>query len=236
MDRYYYMGLMLFTLSYPLAQSFEHRIQYAKKLYALLPAILVMAFVFIVWDHWFTTLGVWGFNPRYVLGIYFLELPIEEWAFFFVVPYACIFIYEVVKYYVKKDIFQPISNQVLLCLIPAFIVMGLVHTDKLYTCVNFIFAACTLSLHFFIFKNTHFGRFFLAFLVTMIPFLLINGVLTGSWIEEPIVYYNNDENLAVRIGTIPIEDIVYNMSMLLLVITIYEKIKETKTFRKGESL
>lgn len=236
MENYYYLGLMIFTLSYPLSRSFEHRIQYAKNLYALIPATLVMATIFIAWDHWFTVIGVWEFNPRYIMGIYFLELPIEEWLFFFIVPYACIFIYEVLNYFVKSDVFKPISKYLLFCLVPLFIALGFIHSDKMYTSVNFIFAAVMLSIHFLIFKDKHFGRFFLAYLVTLIPFMIVNGILTGSFIDEPIVKYNNDENLSLRIGTVPIEDTVYNLSMLLLINTVYEKVKEKKTFLKNESL
>lgn len=236
MQNYYYLGLMIFTLSYPLSQSFEHRIQFAKNLYALIPATLVMAAIFIAWDHWFTVIGIWEFNPRYILGIYFLELPIEEWAFFFIVPYSCVFIYEVLKYFVKKDLFKPISKYLLLALIPLFVVLGIIFSDKMYTSVNFIFAAAVLSLHFLTFKDKHFGRFLLAYLVTLIPFMLVNSILTGSFIDEPIVKYNNEENLSIRIGTVPIEDTVYNLSMLLLINTVYEKVKENKTFRKSKSL
>jgi len=236
MENYYYLGLMVFTLSYPLSRSFEHRIQYAKNLYALIPATLVMATIFIAWDHWFTVIGVWEFNPRYILGVYFLELPLEEWAFFFVVPYACVFIYEVLNYFVKKDLFKPISKYILVTLIPLFVILGIIYSDKMYTSVNFIFAAAVLSLHLLIFKDKHFGRFLLAYLVTLIPFMLVNGILTGSFIEEPIVLYNNSENLSLRIGTVPIEDTVYNLSMLLLINTVYEKVKENKTIRKSESL
>nr|MBI1229017.1 lycopene cyclase domain-containing protein [Cytophagales bacterium] len=236
MESYYYLGLMVFTLSYPLIRSFEHRIYFAGNLYALLPATVAMAIVFIAWDHWFTISGVWEFNPRYILGIYFLELPIEEWSFFLLVPYSCVFIYEVLKYFVKKDIFKSVSKYIIFALIPSFLVLGILHSDKMYTSVNFIFAAAMLSIHFIIFNDRHFGRFLLAYLVTLIPFMLVNGVLTGSWIDEPIVYYNNAENLGIRIGTVPIEDTVYNLSMLLFVNTVYEKIKETKTFRKAGSL
>lgn len=236
MEKYYYLGLMIFTLSYPLARSFEHRIQYAKNLYALIPATLVMATIFIAWDHWFTVIGIWEFNPRYILGIYFLELPVEEWAFFFIVPYSCVFIYEVLNYFVKKDYFKPISKYLVLSLIPIFVVLGIYFNDKMYTSVNFIFAAAVLSVHFLIFKDKHFGRFLLAYFVTLIPFMMVNGILTGSFIDEPIVRYNNSENLSLRIGTVPIEDTVYNLSMLLLINTVYEKLKEFKTFRKRESL
>jgi lycopene cyclase domain-containing protein len=62
MEKYVYIGVILFALSYPLAQSFEHRIKYATKWYALFPAIIITAAVFIVWDYWFTQMGVWEFN------------------------------------------------------------------------------------------------------------------------------------------------------------------------------
>ena len=63
----------------------------------------------------------------------------------------------------------------------------------------------------------------LAYLVTLIPFLLVNGILTGSFIGSPVVNYNDAEIIGFRILTIPIEDFVYNLLMFLLVIYIYEK-------------
>lgn len=53
----------------------------------------------------------------------------------------------------------------------------------------------------------------------------MNGVLTGMFTEEPIVWYNNAENVSTRLITIPVEDIGYNMLMLLIVITVLEMFK-----------
>jgi lycopene cyclase domain-containing protein len=56
----------------------------------------------------------------------------------------------------------------------------------------------------------------------LIPFLIINGILTAI----PVVIYNNDENLGKRIYTIPIEDTVYALTMLLGVVSIMEYLRK----------
>ncbi|SEJ13690.1 lycopene cyclase domain-containing protein [Cyclobacterium xiamenense] len=231
-EEYYYLGLMLFTLSYPLAQSFEHRITYHKKWYALWPASLITACVYLIWDHWFTVEGVWWFNERYILGWYLFELPLEEISFFFIVPFACIFIYEVLIYFVKKDWLQPIGKPFVYIMVPLLLVLGFYHWEKLYTSFNFIFTSLIVAVHFLVFKDRILGRFLAAYLVSLLPFMLVNGVLTGTWLDEPIVGYNNQENLGIRIGTVPIEDSVYSLGLLLLNISIYEKILRRKTFTR----
>jgi len=52
--------------------------------------------------------------------------------------------------------------------------------------------------------------------VLMIGFFPVNGILTGTGLESPIVNYNPDEIIGFRMLTIPVEDAVYGYSMFLL--------------------
>ena len=63
------------------------------------------------------------------------------------------------------------------------------------------------------------------YLFLLIPFFIVNGILTGTGLEAPIVWYNNQENLGVRLLTIPIEDAFYGFELILLNVFFYEKWK-----------
>jgi lycopene cyclase domain-containing protein len=231
MEQYLYLGVLAFALSYPLAQSFEHRIHYAASWKYLFPALLVTAAFFIVWDVWFTQLGVWEFNSRYVLGIFFLDLPLEEWLFFFIVPFSSMFIYEVLNYFFPKDYFLPFAKAFVWILAPFLLVLAVLHLDKWYTSINFLVGALTLIIHYLIFKDKYLGRFIFAYLVHLIPLMLCNGILTGGLTEEPVVIYNNAENLGIRIWTVPIEDLIYSMILFLMNLSIFEYLRSKKTIR-----
>jgi lycopene cyclase domain-containing protein len=218
-----YLILNGLTIFVPLLRSFENRISFYKRWKALFSSIAIVGAFFIAWDVLFTYWGVWGFNPNYLVGLEILNLPVEEWLFFITVPYACLFIYEVLNYFVKQDVFKPISFWFFLLLAFILLVVGVLTIDKLYTSVTFIMTGVFLLFHLFVIKGEYLGRFLFAYLVSLIPFLLVNGVLTGMWITDEIVWYNNDENLGIRLLTIPIEDSIYMLLLLLMNTTLYER-------------
>lgn len=184
----------------------------------------ITGLLFLFWDVLFTIYGVWSFNDRYIIGLKFIGLPLEEILFFLTVPFACIFIYACLNYYVNwqpnNDVSRSISG--LLALASAFILLD--NFDKLYTAVTFALLAVILLLLLFVFKAQWLGRFYMAYLVSLIPFYLVNGLLTGI----PVVLYNNHQNLGLRAGTIPFEDHFYSMALLLMNIGFFEYFKNRK--------
>jgi lycopene cyclase domain-containing protein len=220
--KYTYLLLNAITLVYPIAQSFERRLRYFKKWKYLFPAILITGIFFITWDVYKTAYGVWSFNPEYLTGIYMLNLPVEEWLFFLTVPYAIVFIYEVMNYFVKKDIFGAFADKISLILGFILVVIATMNYDKAYTLVNFGLLGFFLLIHYFFIRAQYMGRFYLAYLVSLIPFAIINGFLTAL----PVVMYDDTQNLGIRLYTIPIEDTMYSLFLFLMTITFYEFFKK----------
>jgi lycopene cyclase domain-containing protein len=99
------------------------------------------------------------------------------------------------------------------------------HYDKWYTAINY--SVLVLVLTYTVFKVPNvLNTFFITFLIILIPFSIVNGILTGSFIDEPVVSYNDAENLGIRLGTIPVEDVGYAFSMLLMSLVLIKKIEK----------
>ena len=72
------------------------------------------------------------------------------------------------------------------------------------------------------------SSFIVSYIFILIPFFIINGLLTGSFILDEIVWYNDNYNLGIRIGTIPFEDIFYGFSLLFLPLYIDQELRSIK--------
>jgi lycopene cyclase domain-containing protein len=222
--KYTYLLINAATIFFPVVLSFDKRVAFAKSWRFIWPGMAITGLLFLFWDVLFTIHGVWSFNDKYILGIKFFGLPLEEILFFLTVPFACIFIYACLNYYVKWQLSLDVSRSIsgLLILASAFILMG--DFNKLYTSVTFGLLAIILLLLLFLFKADWLGRFYMAYLVSLIPFYLVNGLLTSI----PVVLYNDDQNLGFRVGTIPFEDHFYSMALLLMNVGFFEYFKNRK--------
>jgi lycopene cyclase domain-containing protein len=219
-----YFWLDIGTLFFPFLLSFDRKVAFWKSWKYLFPAMFTVAMFFLVWDWFFTVWGVWGFTPKYLLGIFAGPLPLEEIVFFLVVPYACVFVYECLRIYVPSDPFRhvfPGLNWAVLLL--CMMALGL-HHDKLYPAVTALFLAGAVAAHMFIFKSKYMGYFYLAWIICILPMLIVNGVLTSL----PVVWYNDTQNIGFRVGTIPFEDFFYNMLCMLMNVGIFEMLRRKK--------
>lgn len=221
-----YAWLMLASFAGPFFLSFDKKVAYFRWWPSLFAGIGLNLILFVLWDSWFTRTGVWSFNSTYVWDYRVLDLPLEEWSFFVVVPYASIFIYACLKAYTKDSWWQNKVRFLNYTFIIWSILVIIVFHDKTYTVVNFALALVILLVQQYWIKGKYMGYFWMAYFVHLIPFFIVNGVLTGAVTPEPVVLYNPEEIIGVRLITIPIEDSVYALTCLLLPITVLEAIQQ----------
>ncbi|MFN8432014.1 MAG: lycopene cyclase domain-containing protein [Spirosomataceae bacterium] len=223
-DKYLYLVIDVLTLSFPLIASFYPKHAFYKEWKYLFTSLGLMAVLFIVWDVIFTKIGVWGFNQRYLTGVFVFNLPIEEVLFFFFIPYSSIFIYFSLKYFLKNNPLQKLSMHLHYSLISICIIALILFFDKKYTFYTNLFLLIFLLITWY--KRIDISAIIFAYIFVIPFFLLTNGILTGSFIDEPVVWYNNNENLGIRMWTIPVEDLFYGFLLIAGNIVIMEKLKK----------
>ena len=226
---YLYLILDIGSVSIPLLFSvFEKKFHFIQYLFPLLISIFITTIIFITWDIWFTEIGIWGFNTDYLLGFEIINLPIEEWLFFICISFSSIFTHEVLKhFYPNIGVNDLYGYLIIFLLIGLAFVTAFTYHEHLYTVIVFNLFAVIVLIGYFVNKKELY-QFLVTYLVILIPFFLVNGILTGSFIENEIVWYNNEENLGIRLGTIPIEDIFYGFSMIFMSILLFRQLLNRK--------
>jgi len=219
--KYTYLLVNFFTIIIPFIFSFHPKLNFYKTWRAFFPAVLLTALFFLLWDNYFTSLGVWGFNQQYVTGLFIGHLPVEELLFFFCIPYACVFTFHCLNLWLNKA--EPRFERILtLAFIGSFLFLAIFNYHRVYTFFAFLCPAMLLSLAKYILKVQWLYRFYLIYAILLFPFLIVNGILTGTGLEKPVVWYNEAEMLGIRILTIPTEDVFYGMAMVLMNLLIYK--------------
>ncbi len=216
---YTYLAINLLSVAVPFAYSFTARSGFSKRFARVFAAIGIVALPMLAWDVWFTARGVWGFNPDYYLGYRLFGLPLEEILFFFCIPFACLFIYDSVKKFPRLALPEKPVRAACGILGAGLLLVAAFNTDRAYTALCFAVAApfpLALAAGHLRHRAGHMAS---AYLFHLIPFFAVNGILTGL----PVVWYDDAENLGIRLGTIPVEDAMYSMILLFGSIFILEK-------------
>jgi lycopene cyclase domain-containing protein len=222
-----YLFILLGTIIVPLSLSFEKELRFYTRLKYLMPAILITAAMFVYWDIGFVKAGIWSFNSRYTVGIKLINLPIEEWLFFIIVPYALTFINEVLRIKIREWIHPPVFVFFSFALLVFCALVAWFNHTRLYTFNNFLFLAVFLG--YVVIRNIYkdnFYWFYATWLLSLIPFLIVNGLLTYL----PVVEYNPEHILGIRILTIPVEDFAYCFLLYLMTDVIYRFLEERRFY------
>lgn len=210
----YYGYILLFSFLGPFALSFDKKVAYIKKVPRLILPVLIVSGLFLVWDQWFTEKGVWGFTIAHTAHIFLGKLPLEEILFFVVVPYNCIFIYEVMGAYFRIENKARLNRVFFGVFFGLGALLILQQPSGWYT-LSSVLLAFALSAVLLIVNPNWLTQFVVSFLVCLLPFLIVNGLLTGAATTLPVVWYNPAEFSGWRIITIPVEDLFYNFDLLV---------------------
>ncbi len=233
--KYTYLLIDFFTIIVPFLFSFHPKLSFHKTWHAFFPAVIITGIIFIVWDSYFTYLGIWGFNEQYLTGFEIFNLPVEEVLFFFCIPYACVFTFHCLDLFIEKSFSKKMEEKITFGLVVIFVVVASFNYSYIYTTSTFLSLALLLVISSYILKIKWLTKFYLIYAILLLPFLIVNGLLTGTGLENPVVWYNETAFMGIRIFTIPLEDVFYGMELILLNLLIYygllNRMKIKKSFK-----
>lgn len=226
--KWLYAYLLAFTGIFPVLFGFIPKPDFYSQIPRLLLANLPVTLFFIGWDIYFTHQGVWGFSDTYTTGFLIQDLPWEECLFFIIIPAACTFIYWSINSVMPKEPFARWEPTISWGLIVFFFAIGIWKWGHIYTSSAALISGLLLLFHVLYVQPGYRGRFYLTYLVSCIPFLLVNGVLTGGFTDGPVVMYHPEENFGLRVGTVPVDDFGYSFAMLFSNIVLFEALGHRK--------
>jgi len=184
-------------------------------------SILCAFIFFVIWDELVINY-FWSFNQKYISGFLIGRIPIEEVLFFISVPFACLFLWvNYKKLFVEIKEIKFFKNPLFLLLIlvgAAFsLFIGKIYSGVVLS-VFFLVIVVDSILKTKLFLQKHFLIFI--FGVVNILTFIFNLYLTA----RPVVIYNTFLKTNINIISIPIEDFIYGMALISIVIIIYEKL------------
>lgn len=215
---YIFLYLILFLLLIPIALAAHKKIN-LKSL--LIPSLIVTVIYSETGVFFAGALKVWSFNPDYIMGVMYRQLPLEMYLFYFASSFAGLGIYSYLNIVFPKNDLQKYSLALSNLLLGVMIAILFFAYTKWYTATTF--ALLFLLMLYVEYRNRlrFMYRFYRAFVVCLVPFYLSFGILCNL----PVITYRASETLDVNLFRIPFENHFYMMGMLLLGVFFMEVLK-----------
>jgi lycopene cyclase domain-containing protein len=187
---------------------------------ALFISLAAVGVPWVVMDVLAHQLGWWQYNPQYIFGVRLFGLPLEEIAFFIVVPFACLVVWHACTR-LKGSVPAWLPMAVLGVVLAVCAGLILFFLGHMRTVVDAGIAIITIAA---LWDNALLRRRAWWYWngIVLVLFLVCNSILTGA----PIVIYDATAATGWYIGTIPIEDVLYNFSLLNLLVLTYVNCKK----------
>ncbi len=216
-----YLVFNLVVISGPLVAAQHAATTFRRRWLPALAAIVVVAVPFVVWDV-LVTGRHWSFNPAYYT-FHLAGLPLGEWAFFVTVPLACLYTWEMLSGGVDPSPVRPPAVVHAMMAALAVVAAAAWARGMEYTAAASVALAAALALDLAgggrVVRHRRFGLFAVVVLACTAVF---NGYLTA----RPLVLYDPRYQLDVRLGTIPVEDFVYGLALVIANVTLFERLRD----------
>jgi lycopene cyclase domain-containing protein len=203
----------------------------------MLHSFVFVSFPFILWDIWASARGHWFFSEVFTLKHRIAGIPLEEFAFFFTVPLAMIIVWECIRVYLgSTNTVRHQSTSQLMKIMPAVLAVicvaaAVANFEFGYTrTVCFVTAVCVLVVGYS--DIVKYRDFWIFQGVLLLLFVVSNTYLTAL----PIITYGSGSYMGLRIGTIPVEDFLFNYSFINLFLLVYTKQDMKKTHARRTML
>ena len=222
-----YLFLQLIYLVVPVVLSFKSNMRFTFRLRYLIPAVVFSGAIFVMWNMRFDQLGIWNYNPDYITGIYLVNVPVEEWVSFLLIPFSVAYIFDWLKIKLEKFGQQNIFVAISLLLFAGLGILAYFFRRNMFSFFTFFLTA--IYLGYTVFRNRfkkNYAVFYAAFGITLFPFLVVS-IISGLL---PVISYNTDHIMGIALFAIPIERFFYLFLMLLITLTIYEYLGERRYY------
>lgn len=173
-----------------------------------------MIFIFhdiLVTNRW------WKFNEKYIINkIKILNLPIEEVLFFFIVGFSCLTLWINLRLLELK---LNLNFYLLYFFIFIYYLYIFLKFKKPYTKIVTSFYLFLITLDLILKTKLILNNLFFIFLLI---FFLLTLIFNLYLTKRPVVIYNQTFLSGKKILTIPIEDFLYGINFIYLLVIIYE--------------